>query len=124
MTEDVLHLQTSLGIEQIKKIFSSTLQYSRKVEFGSVRGTDNPFAENADFQAYASLKTFFGGWIVQIYITDLDTVREVQLVTMGSSALGRAMHGLRYTYSRSESRERASTVVDQLRAADPELLTA
>ncbi|MET8172611.1 hypothetical protein [Streptomyces clavifer] len=123
MAADVLHLHTSLGIEQIKKIFSSTLQHSRKVEFGTVQGNDNPFDENADFQAYASLKTLFGGWIVQIYITERGDVREVQLVALGSSALGRALHGLRNAYSRSDSREKASAVVEQLRVVDPGLRT-
>ncbi|KIF77192.1 hypothetical protein QR77_31660 [Streptomyces sp. 150FB] len=122
MPTDVLQFRTTLGVEHIKEIFSSTLQsYSRKVEFGPVSSGDNPFVKSVDFEAYASLKTLLGGWIVQIYINDYQDIREVALVPLGSSALGRAMWGARYTYSRSASREKAATVLGELRSADPAL---
>lgn len=122
MAQNVVHLHTALGVEQIKKIFTSTLQYSRKVELGSVQGTDNPFEENADFQAYASLKTLLGGWVVQVYITDQGDFREVQLVAVGSGPLGRAFYG-RHAYSLSDGRAKVATVVGELRAADAGLRT-
>ncbi|MEU0846350.1 hypothetical protein ABZ387_00020 [Streptomyces flaveolus] len=123
MAEDVLHLHTTLSVEAIKEIFGSTLQLSRKVEFGTVRGSDNPFVGNADFHAYASLKTVLGGWLVQIYVTDRTDSREVRLVAAGSSALGRAWSGLRNAYSLSDSREKAAAVREQLRSADTGLRT-
>ncbi|MEU3662687.1 hypothetical protein AB0E77_23590 [Streptomyces sp. NPDC032940] len=124
MAEDVLHLHTTLSVEAIKEIFGSTLQLSRKVEFGTVPGGDDPFARNADFQAYASLKTALGGWLVQIYVTDRTDGREVQLVAAGSSALGRAWKGLRNAYSLSDSREKAAAVRERLSSADPGLRVA
>ncbi|MER7721171.1 hypothetical protein ABTX99_30330 [Streptomyces flaveolus] len=123
MAEDVLHLHTTLSVEAIKEIFGSTLRLSRKVEFGTVPGSDNPFVGNADFQAYASLKTLLGGWLVQIYVTDRTDSREVRLVAAGSSALGRAWSGLRNAYSLSDSREKAAAVRERLRSADAGLRT-
>jgi hypothetical protein len=110
--------------EQVKKIFSSTLQaYSGKVESGTVQPSDNPFDTTTDFQAYASLKTFTGGWIVQIYVSDEQDIRVVNLLPVGSSALGRPFGGLKNTVSRSAGREKALAVVEQLRTADPALQT-
>ncbi|MGH3380856.1 MAG: hypothetical protein ACRDP6_39590 [Actinoallomurus sp.] len=108
----------------MKKIFNSTLQrFSRKVEFGAISPSDNPFDEPMDFEAYASLKTFTGGWVVQIYIVDSDGVRTVNLLPVGSSGIGRAVGGLKNTYSRSAGREKCVAVLDGLRAADPTLTT-
>jgi hypothetical protein len=122
MPTDALEFRTTLTVDHIKEIFSSTLQsYSRKVEFGSVLSSDNPFETSADFEAYSSLKTLIGGWVVQIYISDQQEIRQVALVPLGSSALGRALKGARNTYSRSASREKAATVLGALRAADPAL---
>lgn len=118
----VTRIRTALSIEQVKAIFSSTLQpLSRKVEFGSVDDSSNPFDESVDFKAYASLKTLTGGWIVQIYILDEGDTRAVQLVAVGSSALGRAVGGLKNTVSRAAGQEKADAVVERLRAADPAL---
>jgi hypothetical protein len=125
MASDVIEMRTTLSVEQVKGIFSSTLQaFSRKVEFGSVQSGDNPFDAPVDFQAYASLKTLAGGWIVQIYINDEQDDRVVTLVSVGSSAFGRAVGGLKNTVSRSASREKATTVLENLRATDPTLRTA
>jgi hypothetical protein len=122
MATDALEIRTTLTVEQIKKIFNSTLQaFSRKVEFGPIAASDNPFAEQKDFEAYASLKTFTGGWVVQIYIDDVEGARTVSLLPVGSSALGRAVGGLKNTYSRSAGREKSQAVLDRLRAADPML---
>ncbi|MEU6835737.1 hypothetical protein ABZ941_10830 [Streptomyces rubiginosohelvolus] len=118
MATEVIQLRTTLSVEQVKKTFSTTLQTSRKVEFGAIRASDNPFEERTDFDAFAELKTFLGGWLVQIYITDRTDVREIQLAALGSTPLGRAWRGLRYTYSLKESRQRVMSVVEQLRSAD------
>jgi hypothetical protein len=119
---EVLEVRTTLTVEQVKKIFSSTLQaFSRKVEFGAVQASDNPFDAAFDFQAYASLKTVAGGWIVQIFISDEGETRAVTLVPVGSSALGRAFGGLKNTVSRSAGREKSIAVLEQLRSADPAL---
>ncbi|MFG3108512.1 hypothetical protein [Streptomyces tendae] len=126
MARDVgVEVHTTLTVEQIKTVFSSTLQaYSRKVEFGAVQPRDNPFDDGTDFQAYASLKTMTGGWCVQIYIADKQDFRVVHLMPVGSSALGRAVGGLKNTYSRTAGREKALAVLEQLRTADPALQTA
>jgi cold shock CspA family protein len=126
MARDVdVEARTTLTVQQIKTIFSSTLQaYSRKVEFGAVQPSDNPFDVPVDFQAYASLKTLTGGWSVQIYIVDKQDSRVVNLLPVGSSALGRAIGGLKNTYSRTAGREKALAVLEQLRTADPALQTA
>jgi hypothetical protein len=124
MATDTLEIRTTLTVEQVKQIFSSTLQsFSKKVEFGAIASSDNPFDAPMDFTAYASLKTFTGGWVVQIYVADNEGVRSVALVPVGSSAIGRAVGGLKNTYSRSAGREKAGTVLDRLRAADPALTT-
>lgn len=116
MASEVLETRTALTVEQVKRVFSDVLS-SRKVEFGSIQPGDNPFAESADFEAYASRKTVAGGWIVQIYINDRGEARDVSLVAVGSTALGRAVGGLKNTYSLATSREMAVTVLDGLRAA-------
>lgn len=123
--KDAVQIRTALPAEEVRNIFRSTLQaYSHKVEFGAVAPSDNPFDTPVDFQAYASLKTLAGGWIVQIYIVDRQDVREVSLLPVGSSAFGRAMGGLRNTVSRSAGRDRALAVLEQLRTADPALQTS
>ncbi|MEV6210125.1 hypothetical protein [Kitasatospora sp. NPDC051914] len=125
MSRDIIEARTTLGVEEVKRIFNSVLQaYSAKVEFGPVQPDDNPFDTAPVFQAYASLKTFTGGWIVQIYITEDQDTRTVSLVPVGSSALGRAIGGLKNTVSRSAGRDRALAVLEQLRTADPALHTA
>ncbi|MFJ7327138.1 hypothetical protein ACIQVN_12970 [Streptomyces cyaneofuscatus] len=118
MATEVIQLRTALSVEQVKKTFSTTLQTSRKVEFGTVKASDNPFDERADFDASAELKTFLGGWLVQIYITDRTDAREIRLAALGSTPLARAWRGLRYTYSLKESRQKVMSVVEQLRSAD------
>ncbi|MFC4033884.1 hypothetical protein ACFO3J_20715 [Streptomyces polygonati] len=125
MAVSVTRIRTVLSVEQVKEIFSSTLQpFSRKVEFGSVDESSNPFEEQVDFKAFASLKTLTGGWTVQIYIVDEQDARAVQLVAVGSSPLGRAVGGLKNTVSRAAGQEKANTVVERLRAADPSLRNA
>lgn len=125
MSSDTIEVRTTLTVEQVKKIFQSTLgAYSSRVEFGAVQSSDNPFDTPNAFQAYASLKTFAGGWIVQIYISDEPDGRSVHLVPVGSSALGRAFGGLKNTVSRSAGQEKALAVVEQLRTADPALRSA
>lgn len=124
MNRDAIEIRTSLTIEGVKDIFRSTLgSYSKKVEFGPLQTSDNPFDAPADFEAFASLFTLTGGWIVQIYISDQHDERSVHLVPLGSSALGRAWGGLKNTVSRSASREKAVAVLDALRIADPALHT-
>lgn len=122
MHKDAIEIDTALTIEQVKRIFQSTLgAYSRKVEFGPLEAGDNPFDTPADFEAFASLFTLTGGWIVQIGISGQDHGSSVLLVSVGSSALGRAWGGLKNTVSRAASREKALAVLDALRTADPAL---
>ena len=125
MTSDIIEIRTNLSVEHVKDIFRSTLQsFSRKVEFGAVQSDDNPFNTPFDFEAYASLKTLVGGWIVQIYIGDEQDTRVVNLVAIGSSAFGRAFWGVKNTVSRSAGREKALLVLENLRTTDPALQTA
>jgi hypothetical protein len=122
MPKDSLKIHTNLTVEQVKGIFSSTLQsVSRKVEFGAVQSGDNPFNTPVDFQAYASLKTLTGGWVVQIYISDEREFRVVSLLPVGSSGLGRAVGGLKNTVSRADGMEKSKAVLEKLRTADPAL---
>lgn len=121
-TRDTVEIRTTLSLAEAKSVFSSSLQaISRKVEFGAVASSDNPFEESEDFSAFASLKTFAGGWIVQIYITDQGNTRTIKLVPVGSSALGRAVSGLKNSVSKSAGREKVEVVVEALRNADPGL---
>jgi hypothetical protein len=116
----VVEIRTVLTLEQVKHIFSSTLlQFSeKKVVFGT-----NPFREahEADFQGYAALKTLTGGWTVEIYITDHQDVRIVDLLPVGSTGLERAVFGLKNTYSLADSGKQAAAVINGMRAADPTL---
>ncbi|WP_405910167.1 hypothetical protein OG742_41800 [Streptomyces sp. NBC_00828] len=125
MAKDVVEISTSLSVEQVKQIFSTTLKaVSRKVEFGALPASDSPFDEPEDFAASASLNTFMGGWCVQVYVADRGDARIVNLVPVGSSALGRVFFGIKNTYSRSAGRAKCTTVVESLRATDRGLTTA
>jgi hypothetical protein len=122
MAKRSIEVRTALDINTVRRLFREALEgVSRKVEFGAVSGSDNPFDDVEDFSGYGSLSTFTGGWVVQIYIFDHGDARIVHLVPVGSSALGRAFHGLKNTYSFASSQEKAAVVVEALRAADPAL---
>lgn len=111
--------ETGLELEQVKGIFSSYLaSLSRKVEFGPIESSDNPFDTPSDFSAFASLSTFAGGWIVQIYIQDRGSRREVTLVALGSGAMGRAFLGMRNTVSIGRSRAIVMEILEQFKNAD------
>ena len=117
--QELVEFDTSLDLNQIKRIFSDTVAgLHRKVEFGPIQASDNPFDDSDDFSAFASLSTLTGGWVVQIYINDDGDSRRVRLAALGSGGVGRAVGGLKNTVSISKSREIILGVLAKLRSAD------
>jgi hypothetical protein len=123
-----MELRTALTAPQVATIFRDTLaETSRRVEFGDIKGDSSPFAQFEDQPEFSAVASVFGkvnplnNFALQIYVFDEGDCRKVQLVVVGSSFFGRALHGAKYTYSKSVGWKQARHVLERLRSTDPNL---
>ncbi len=128
MANEGIELRTDLAVPEVAAIFHDSLaETNRRIEFSSIRGDSGPFAQFEAQPEFSTVASVFGkvnplnNFALQIYVFDKGDCREVQLVVVGSSPLGRVFHGAKYTYSKSVGWKQAKYVLDRLRSADPEL---
>lgn len=128
MANEGIELRTTLTVPQVATIFRDTLaEASRRVEFGNVQGDNSPFGQFEAQPEFCAVASVFGkvnplnNFALQIYVFDEGEYREVRLVVVGSSSLGRALHGAKNTYSKAVGWKQAERVLERLRSADPAL---
>jgi|GEM_PF-4296826 len=115
MAHENIEFDTTLGVTAVDRVFRTVIaDKAPAAEIGSVEVAEG---RSDELGRYAQGKSLVSQWCVQLFVRDDGDSRHVQLIVLGSSAIGKAWNGTRGSFSLSAGQLKAVAVIDALKIA-------